>query len=225
MANYIIDNKFIPPAPIGAARTAAILGFQAAQVINLKYNPYQGKPELQQKYVKDLPIGVSSLGTPIYTDLSLIGCTYTDNITGETKVLPDDRYRGFGASPNSGYYLNLESIIIQVSQSMRVIKTEIQGRNGTIKEYIGADDMQISVNGIITGKNGVYPKEDVNRLRQWLQAPVAKEVTSWWLNDLGVTNIVVTDFQIPQTRGGYSYQIFSFSAISDVPVELKIVGQ
>lgn len=222
---YIIDEKFIPPAPLSLARTFAVLGFQAASVVNFKVNPYQGAPELQSGYAKDIPLGLSSLGTPIYTDLSLLGCQYTDNITNQVVNLPNDQFRGIGAQANSAYYLNLESIIIQINQSQRVIKTEIQGRNGTVKEYIGADDMQITVNGIITGQNGVYPKESVNRLKKWLDAPVAKGVTAWWLNDLGVNNIVIESYSIPQTRGGYSYQVFSFNAVSDTPVELRIVGQ
>lgn len=229
---YIIDNKFIPPSPLSATRTAAILGFEAAQVVNFKVNPYEGRAELVNTYTKDEPLGLSTLGTPIYTDLSLLGCTYTDNVTNRVVTLPNDRVRANptgqnNLSPTSGsaYYMNLESIIIQVNQSIRVIKTEIQGRNGTIKEYIGADDMQISVNGIITGKNGVYPKNEVIRLKEWLDAPVAKGVTAWWLNNLGVNNIVIESYSIPQTRGGYSYQVFSFNAVSDTPVELRIVGQ
>lgn len=225
VANYIIDNNFIPPAPISAARTAAILGFQSAQVVNLKTNPYEGRAELQSKYTKDEPLGLSSLGTPIYTDLSLLGCTYTDNITNQVITLPNDQFRGAGGQANSSYYLNLESVIIQINQSLRVIKTEIQGRNGTVKEYIGADDMQITVNGVLTGRNGVYPRESVDRLKKWLDAPVTKGVTAWWLNNLGVNNIVIESYSIPQTRGGYSYQVFSFNAVSDTPVELRIVGQ
>ena len=104
----------------------------------------------------------------------------------------------------------------------KIIKTEIQGRDGTVKEYIGKGDAEITVNGIITGKNGVYPRSQVNELKKWLDAPVSKGVLSWWLQNLGINNMVVNSFSIPQVQGGYSYQMFSFSASSDAPVELRI---
>jgi hypothetical protein len=219
VANYIIDSKFIPTA-LNAARVPAIIANQAVSTLP-NNNTY---PAIQNNYVKDEPLGLSSLNTPIYTDLSLLGCQYTDNITNQLVVLANDRFRA-GGTAQSSFYLNLESILIQVTQNQRVIKTEIQGRNGTVKEYIGADDLQITVNGVLTGRNGQYPKEDVIRLKKWLDAPLAKGVTAWWLNNLGVNNIVVESYSIPQQKGGYSYQVFSFNAVADTPVELRIVGQ
>jgi len=224
VSNYIIDSKFLPPALTGLGRIPVIIANQIASAVNLKYNPYEGRPELIQKYAKDAPIGMSILGTPIYTDLSLLGCQYTDNITNEIVTLANERFRAGGTNA-SAFYMNLESIICTINQVQRIIKTEIQGRNGTIKEYIGADDMQITINGVITGKNGVHPKEEVIRLKKWLDAPVAKGITSWWTNNLGLNNIVVENYSFPQTPGGYSYQQFTINAISDMPVELRIQGQ
>jgi hypothetical protein len=91
-----------------------------------------------------------------------------------------------------------------------------------VKEYIGKDDAKITVNGMILGQNGVYPRGVVNSVKAWLDAPVSKGITAWWLDNLGISNIVIEGYQFPQSEGGYSYQMFSFSALSDNPVELKI---
>lgn len=187
--------------------------------------------QLQLREQKDSPIGQSILGTPIYTDLTLMGCTYTDNITEKVVTLNNDRFRtGSSRIPVSGnnsgeaFYMNLETVLITVEQPIRVIKTEIQGRNGTVKEYIGADDAKITINGIITGSNGIYPRDEVSRLKRWLDAPVSKDIVAWWLGNLGVNKIVVENYSIPQVQGGYSYQMFSIDAISDLPVELRITS-
>ena len=85
------------------------------------------------------------------------------------------------------------------------------------------DDYQVNINGIITGANGVHPADTVTELKKMLDAPVAIPVVSSFLNRLGIYNIVVNDYSIPQVAGGYSKQDFSINAISDAPLELQIV--
>ena len=203
---------------------------QNVTIINGKQdnNPYLGKLDLN--YTRDEPVGTSSLGTPVYSDLTLLGLEYTDNITGELQKLANDQYRSSTNQPvagnNSGigiaFYMNIETVLITVNRAARVIKTPIQGRDGTVKEYIGLDDASLTINGIITGRNGVYPFGEVARLRRWLDAPVSKGIVARWLGNLNIDNIVVEDYSIPQVEGGYSYQMFTINAISDLPVELKI---
>ena len=171
-------------------------------------NPYIGRPELQQKYYPN-PIGTSALGTPIFSDLTLKKIDPYTDFTGKL-ITPVDTD------------INLETVIIMIDQPIRVVKTEIQGRDGTVKEYIGKDDAKITVNGIIVGNNGVYPYDNVAALKRWLDAPVSKSITAWWLENLGISQIVIESYSVPQTEGGISYQLFSFQAISDNPVELKL---
>lgn len=220
------QNKFIIPKGSAIENLANFYGLSNVRIINAKSNnPYDGKDGLKSTYERDAPIGVSSLGTSIYTDLTLLGCEYTDNITSRKVTLKDDRFRSGGASGNnsqSGFYMNLETVLMTVDQPIRIIKTEIQGRNGTVKEYIGADDSKITINVIITGKNGVYPREEVKRLKDWLDAPVAKGIVAWWLDNMGISDIVIESYSFPQVQGGYSYQMCAINAISDLPVELKI---
>jgi len=230
-----IGIKYAPGNLATLNKLAQQVSLDKADIINSfvinNINPYTGRQGLTPNYTKDQQLGLSSLGTPVYTDLTLLGCSYTDSITVKLVELKYDLYfsgdrntsiNGNDSGVGSTFYLALETVLITVNQSIRVVKTEIQGRNGTVKEYIGADDMKISINGIITGQNGVYPRDTVRKLKRWLDAPVAKKVVAWWLGNLGVDMIVVESYSFPQTQGGYSYQTFSISAVSDAPVELRI---
>lgn len=171
-------------------------GLSNVRIINA-VNPYI----IQNNVTKDEPIGLSELGTPIYSDITFDACKFDGKDIAE---------------------VNVQTVLITVDQPINIIKTVIQGRDGTVKEYIGKDDMQITINGIITGKNGVYPRDKVNLLKQWLDAPISKGITTWWLDNMGVSNVVVSSYSFPQTEGGLSYQMFSINCISDLPVELKI---
>jgi hypothetical protein len=118
--------------------------------------------------------------------------------------------------------MTFQAILISVSFPRVIIKTEIQGRNGTVKEYIGEGDAQIGFRGVICGANGQYPASEVVALLKIVQAPVEIPVICSYLHNLGIYTIVFEDRTFDQEEGGYSYQTFSFSAISDTPQELKI---
>ena len=197
---YIIPKN---NTPVGTV--AKYAGLNNVRIIKASVNPYVIPNGVQ----KDEPIGISELGTPIYSDITFDACSYTDN--NGRRIDVDE--------------VNVQTVLITLDQPINIVKTVIQGRDGTVKEYIGKDDMQVTINGIITGKNGVYPLQKVNDLKAWLDAPISKGLTTWWLDNLGISNVVVSSFQFPQTEGGYSYQVFSISAISDTPVELKISTQ
>jgi len=231
-------NKYkIPPDNDAAFKSLLNYGnYNNVTIVNAK-NPYDGQPGFDQQYTPDRVMGQSYLGTAVYTDLTLkAGFSYTD-VNGQQVTLKNDRHRtgtsnntsyGKNTPDDSAFYMNLETVIMTVSQPIKVIKTEIQGRPGTVKEYIGAGDAQVTINAIITGENGgpaqngVYPRHEVNRLKAWLDAPVSKGVIAWWLQNMGIHNIVVENYSFAQTQGGYSYQAVSISAVSDAPVQFRI---
>jgi hypothetical protein len=193
-------------------------GISKLNVQPVSANPYKADT-VQANYIQQdetRPAKMSGMGgIPTFVDIVLTGPsgnpnttdTYTDNITGKQVEIPT---------------IYFEAVICTVEFAMNIVKTPIQGRNGTVKEYIGQDDAKITFNGVICGTNGVYPKSDVAALYKWAQSPVSKGVVCGYLQNLGITNVVVESISIPQTIGGYSFQQFSLHCISDLPVELKI---
>ena len=195
--------------PIVSTTMALVRAFnlQNVHVPDARKNKYNSETLKSGYDSPDNKLYDSPLGTPVFADVTLRGGTYVDNITGNTVKFDELQYA---------------AVILTVSFTSRIIKTEIQGRNGTVKEYIGEDDAKVTIQGVICGSNGVYPAEDVARLNEWRRAPVAKSVTSKFLQNLGIDNLVVESFDVPQIAGGYSYQTFTIQCISDLPVELKI---
>jgi hypothetical protein len=194
------------------ATTAALaraFGIRSVMIPKAKDNDFEQSKLSQGFQEPDAKLYDSPIGTPVYADITLEGGSYTDNITQREVNFPT---------------LKFSSVILSVTFSARIVKTEIQGRNGTVKEYIGEDDPAVRIQGIITGWNGHYPAEEVSALNEWRKAPVAKAVTSTYLQNLGITNLVVENMEIPQVAGGYSYQTFSIDCIGDIPVELKITS-
>lgn len=168
-------------------------------------NPYDGR--VPQGSVADPALYLSPLGTPVVADITFLGGSYTNEETGRIVTFDD---------------VKLATILINVSQPKRIERTEIPGRDGTVKEYIGLDDFQITVNGIITGDNGVYPAAEVSALHAMCRAPISIPVVSRYLQNLGIFNIMIMDYNFDQEPGGYSKQNFTLNCISDKPVELII---
>lgn len=182
-----------------------IYNLDRVQSLKVIDNPYTGK--VNQDNAKDAELYTSALGTPVVINLKFASVEYTDLLTGRQKFTSE---------------LTFDTVLCTVSQAKRIVRTEIQGADGTVKEYIGLDDYSVQINGIICGDNGRYPATEVNALKQMLDAPVAVPVISSFLNRLGIYNVVVMDYAIPQEAGGYSKQDFSITALSDTPLELQI---
>lgn len=200
MSNF--QNAILPSFP-----SSSIV--QAIQINNAPKpqqlaNPYIGR--VPNGDAPDSLIYLSSLNTPVYSNVFFPEGQYTDNFN-VLKNWPQQQY---------------EAVLMRVSQAKKIVYTEIAGRDGTVKEYIGMDDYVIDMQGIITGSNGRYPIEAVRNLKQMLNAPIPLRVVSTWLQNLDIDNVVVQDFEFPQAEGGQSYQIFSIVFRSDMPQELLI---
>lgn len=172
--------------------------------------------EIDNTDLRDSGLGYTSeLNTIVYTNIEFLQGSYTAN-DGTTKT--------FGGSGGIEQ-LRYEAVLVSVSQAKKIIKTEIQGRDGTVKEYIGMDDFQVSVNGVITKSNGNRPLAEIRALKKMLDAPIPIHVACAYLQNLNIDLLVVQDYNISESQGSYSYQPFSINFISDVPQELQLINQ
>ena len=154
---------------------------------------------------------------PALSTLSQLGTLVWDRVKFDTTnyTLADGTQR---TSPA----MEFEAILLSVVFPRNIVKTAIQGRDGTVKEYIGEGDAQITFRGVITGPNGHYPIDEVSILKDIIKAPVPIPVISRYLQNLDIHTVVFEDRTLEQEEGGYSYQTFSINAISDTPQELMI---
>ena len=190
---------------IGTLRRVFVIP-PAVRIINGQDNPYENA--ISNEVVRDKELYIGTLGNPVYTNLEIQAGKYRDE---EGREVTFDSIR-------------LDTVLLTISQSKNIATTQIQGRNGTVKEYIGMGDYNISIQGIITGTNGVYPIDAVSNLKKILVASVPLAVNSWYLQNLDIDSVVVNDFTLNQVAGGYSYQPFVITCLSDKPIELILAS-
>lgn len=89
----------------------------------------------------------------------------------------------------------LEHVTVDCTMSKRVVTTAINGRPGTVKEWVSDGDVVITVVAKVMG-NETYPKEKVHRILDALKEPEVLEVTNELLNDVwNVQRVVVTSIK------------------------------
>lgn len=164
------------------------------------------KQNIPKNVTTDESIGVSQLGTPVYSNLTIEGDFYEDN-------------NGVDVSFTT---MRFDAVLMSVYLPKIVVRTQIQGRTGSVVEYICDDDYSISISGVITSTNRVAPYDDVANLHDILKAPIPLKVSSKYLNNLGITDIVINDYTLPQQQGGMSFQQFQINCSSFISQELRI---
>lgn len=148
----------------------------------------------------------SYLSTPVFSNLNLI-------------VDQDEQSR-----------VMIDTALFVVTQTKNVVTTPIQGRDGTVKEYISLGDYKVTIKGIISGYQGTYPQYEtqgkynspVQDLLTICQSNKAINVESWYLTMFGIHKLVITDFTIGQNEGEFALQPFEITALSDTPFQLDI---
>lgn len=139
---------------------------------------------------------LSYLGTPIWADLQL------RSKDGSLSVLMD-------------------MVLVDVGQARRIVETFVEGRPGSIKEYIADGDFEFTIRGALVSQDAhSYPREEVSTLIALLKLPEAVEVISPYVQLFGVYDLVVFDYRFPQQEGFQNMQLFEITAKSDLPIEL-----
>ena len=119
--------------------------------------------------------------------------------------------------------------IITLNIEKNIVTTALQGRNGTIKEYISDGDYNISVDaGISTYTldykedfDITYPIDAVAELKKFLSIPEALEVQSDFLEIFGIKSAVVKSFGLQQETHS-NRQSINIQMLSDEPYEIKL---
>lgn len=209
MPGFTNDLPKQPTSPVVIKDARINNVIRALEINNLsnlpkQNNPYQGKI---QSFKPDKGLYTGPLGTPVMQDITFQSVDYTDPQTGGAKKTKE---------------IKLIDILISVNLPSIIVKTQIQGRKGTIKEYIGEDDWQITINGFLLADNGQTPIDAIIDLKNMKRASVPIPVVCTYLNNLDISNIVLEDFAMEQAPGGYSKQAFTITAISSHDVLLQI---
>ena len=169
----------------------------------------------------DEVVGKGNFGLPIFTNLEFEGGSYQfyNEDTERDEILS---YAG----------ITLDTVLMTVSMNKNIIKTAVQGRNGTVKEYSNDGDFEIDVRGVIVGDGqNVYPSLEVEELVRMLTVTDTLSINSDFLSRFssisptgieGISDVVIESFTLPQREGFRNAQLFQFKMISNTPIELTI---
>lgn len=129
--------------------------------------------------------------------------------------------------------IKLLCAVMEISNTRNIVKTDIQGRDGSVKEFINNGDYQISIKGILSNDvytpdgtvpskgNNKYPMDAVAHLNTICTAPCAIHVTNSLLYTLGIYDLVIEDFSFPATQGKENIQAFQLNCLSDTTFILQ----
>ena len=218
-------NKNILPLGIGVRLLKTAAFGKAQESLLLTEFGVADIEELQEE-----ADAISYLGTPILDPFTFKGGNFEKrNESGEIIKVPFPDERGA-----EGLGLTIPTAIIEVNQTKNIITTPIQGRDGTVKEFISRGDYLITVSGIIGGQmdeqtgeirdiGNVYPTADVQKLITICEVPDSLEVTSEFLGFFlkEDSRVVITDYNIPQQIGVRNFQTFTINMLSDIPISLN----
>jgi hypothetical protein len=156
--------------------------------------------------IEDQSIGTSKIfNQPIYSDITFNSNSYTDQ-NGLDQTFEE---------------LNIELVLLTVMNTKNIIETTLQGRNGTVKEYISDGDYQIKIEGRIYGEGmNNYPQDAVQKLHNICLAPQSINVTSSFLKMFNIEDIVIKSYNFDQQEGMRNCQPFTLNCVSDVPLIL-----
>lgn len=142
------------------------------------------------------------LGTPVYDQVILKRDIDSSNV--------DDIFK-------------FDSVLVTVSQSKNIVKTPIQGRNGTVKEYISDGDYDITLKGVIVNENPLRsPLEFIETLHNLLLEQNELSIVSNYIVLFGINYVVIESYNFNQVEGSVNQIQFDMKLLSDEPVELKL---
>ena len=151
---------------------------------------------------------------------------YMGVVMSETLTLS---YTDITVTPYKEYKFEFKECLITLNLPKNIVTTALQGRNGTIKEYIADDDFQITLEAATDSYLGnedkdirfAYPVEQITELVKLLQLPVELAVTSDFLKMFDISSVVVKEYGLTQETH-MNRQSIQIQLLSDKPYEIKL---
>jgi hypothetical protein len=196
--------------------------------------PVYNIPQLFQKYFNlvgnYIPYhGVAYTQLPGETDSPFTPASYLDNPNEVNKSyfgVPIYEQISLSAPANGGLALDYSFPgwpLMELNVPTRIVKSDVTDHPGSIKEYMGDGDVEITIRGfLINHAANDIPLADMKALYQVRQQKQALKVTSNLLNSLGIHYLVIENLSFPEVEAAITMQPFVIDALSDYPYELVI---
>lgn len=183
----------------------------------------------------NFPEGITTFGTYYYDSLFIEApsyeiSTYSDKtgeftVTQNANILSPDTIGGFDedGKPTIVSGVLIKGCVVDVMATNNIVKTEIAGQNGTVKEYISQGDYSVTIRGFFsTVLPDLYPQQRTNLLNYYCSAPVSLSIVNDFLNSIfKINKIAIESYNIFQQEGVRNVQYFQINAISDSNFVIK----
>lgn len=115
----------------------------------------------------------------------------------------------------------INAVLFTVTQTTNILETMVQGRDGTVKEYISAGDWKINAKIVISAIDRSFPAILAQEIREMLAIKDAINIHSWFLNDVfNIYQVVVKERSFEQHQSRANMSFINIEFISDIPETL-----
>jgi len=158
----------------------------------------------------------SKFGLPIFDTFSF-NCSPANTVTYTAS-----KDFGGGQVVLNGSF-GFETALITVNQTKNIVKTAIAGTNGTVKEYMSEGDFVINLKGVIVGDVANQRPDFItmDKLVQYLKAPLALPVYCTFLNELNINSVAIESYSLGQREGARNIIDIEINMLSDSVIELS----
>ena len=171
-------------------------------------------PSLKDDFINEDQVLKSVYGTPIIFPVQFRGGDYPI-------------YDWYG-KPKMKRYDDLwlpATTMVDFSRAKNVIKTNVLGLNGTVKEVFGFDDWQIRIRMLCINDNKYKAREYADMLQDWFEIAGGINVFGSIFSKKEIYNIVIENIDIKSVTGSPDVIPIELSAVSNEPVEIFLNKQ
>lgn len=166
-------------------------------------------PEVKTDFINEDELLKSVYGTPIIYPVQFRG--------GEYPV-----YDWYG-KPKKREYEDLwlpGTTMLDFARAKNIIKTNVLGANGTVKEIFGFDDWHIRIRMLCIDDHNYSASQYVDKIQDWFEIAGGINVFGSILSKKEIYNIVLEDIDIKTITGSPGVIPIEITASSNEPVEI-----
>lgn len=213
------ENLIIPKLPNPEGQAKLILASNAMQLVTpVFFQPNANDIAIEQSQQPD---SYNWMGNPVFDTIQFDPVSYEqEDYFSNSNFLSDT---GQTTRKVSLTGLRLEHCMHIVNMTKNIITTPIAGANGTVKEYIGLGDYQITLSGMLVNRYANTPPEnEMKLLVDYCKAPIPIPVYSNFLAYFEISTIVISgEPNFTQIEGTRNAIAFTLDCLSDRPFEVE----
>ena len=118
--------------------------------------------------------------------------------------------------------LVIDNALVALSIQKNIIETAIAGRDFSVVEIVSAENWQISITAYIINQSGLFPENELIKLRKFFFKNRALKVVNDYLRMMDIAHIVIKDLTLPDAGGYVNVIPYQITAVNDALIDLEL---